>query len=172
MKKISICLTILLFSSTLLCAGDFKIGYLDVDFVYNEFPEKQEAEEQFNQEVNEWEMELKEKEDEINQLKTDYENLPPIVTEQRREEKLALIEKKENEYITLSTDIRNLAIKRQLELMKPISEKIVSAINSIAEEKNLDLVLDSQGGSVVLYAKDEEMDITDLVVQKLNEETE
>lgn len=171
MKRISLCLTVIFLATTILSAGDIKIGYLDVDYVYNEFSEKKEVEQQFNQEVDEWMIELDEKNKEIERLKKEYENLPPIVTELRKEEKLALIEKKENEYITLSTEIRDRAVQRQLELMKPISEKIVATINVVAEEKGFDLVLDSQQGLIV-YAKDEEMDITDLVLQRLNETTE
>ena len=171
MKRISLCIIILFLATTLLSAGDFKIGYLDVDYVYTEFSESKEAEQQFKQESDEWKIELNEKVKEIQRLKIEYENLPPIVTEQRKEEKLALIEKKENEYVQLNTEIQNRSVHRQIELLKPISEKIIAAINAVAEEKGLDLVLDSQQG-IIVYAKDEEMDITDLVLQRLNETTE
>ncbi|MBC8527444.1 MAG: OmpH family outer membrane protein [Candidatus Cloacimonetes bacterium] len=172
MTKKILCLIITTFTLSLLYASDIKIAYLDVDRVYNEYPAKLEAEEKYNLEAEQWQNELEEKEQEINSLQEEYDNLPPIVTEERKEEKLALIEKKEREYYQFVNEIRNRAVQRQNELLQPISEKIVQAINEVAEDNKYDFVLNSQQGEVVLYAKDKEMDITDLVIEKLKEITE
>ncbi len=145
-----------------------KIGVIDVDKVYNDFEEKNIAEQQFYQESAQWEKDLGEKEAEINRLKDEYQNLPPIVSKERRDQKLKDIEQKKTDFYNLANDYRNKAIERQMELLAPISEKIVDAINEVAEENNLDIVLNTMQGEVVLYIKNEDIDITEAVIEKLN----
>jgi outer membrane protein len=145
-----------------------KIGVIDVDKVYNDFEEKNVAEQQFYQESDQWEQDLDEKEAEITRLKNEYENLPPIVSKDRREQKMKEIEQKETDFYNLANDYRNKAVERQMELLAPISEKIVNAINEVAEEYGLDIVLNTMQGEVVLYIKSEDIDITEAVIGKLN----
>jgi len=145
-----------------------KIGVIDVDKVYNNFEEKNIAEQQFYQESEQWEKDLQEKEQEINQLKNEYENLPPIVSKERRDQKMKEIENKENEYYDLANQYRNKAVERQMELLAPISSKIVDVINEVAAEEGLDLVLNTMQGEAVLYIKNENFDITEEVIKRLN----
>ncbi|MBN2018523.1 MAG: OmpH family outer membrane protein [Candidatus Cloacimonetes bacterium] len=145
-----------------------KIGVIDVDKVYNDFEEKNVAEQQFYQESDQWEKDLDEKEAEITRLKNEYENLPPIVSKERRDQKLKEIDQKETDFYNLANEYRNKAIERQMELLAPISEKIVTAINEVAEENGLDIVLNTMQGEVVLYIKNEDIDITAAVIEKLN----
>lgn len=168
MKFKCIIIAMLLIITPVIVSAAQKIGVIDVDKVYNDFEEKNVAEQQFYQESEQWEKDLDEKEAEINRLKDEYENLPPIVSKERREEKQKEIEQKETDFYNLANEYRNKAIERQMELLAPISEKIVSAINEVAEENGLDIVLNTMQGEVVLYIKNEDIDITDQVIEKLN----
>lgn len=171
MKKFLVFIPFLLIIISILNASDLKIVFVDVDMVYNQFSEKAEAEQQFNQEVSEWKMELQNMEQELIELKEEFNNLPPIVTEERKEEKLALLEKREREYYELANQIQSKAVQRQVELIQPINEKIIKAIKEISIENDYDIVLNSMQNEIVLYGKDE-LDITDIVIGELNESTE
>ncbi len=171
-KKMILYFMISLLVVPVLNAGDFKIAFVDVDRIYSELTEVAEAEQQFQQKVNEWDRELAEKEDEITHLEEEYANLPPIVTDKVKKEKQDLIQQKKRELYELHNELINRADEEQLALMKPISKKVRETINTIAEEKGFDMILNSAQGTVVVYAKNEEMDITDLVLQKLKESTE
>jgi len=166
--KVILIVMLLVLIPMMVSAAAQKIGVIDVDKVYNDFEEKNIAEQQFYQESAQWEKDLSEKEAEINRLKNEYENLPPIVSKERRDQKLKEIEQKETDFYNLANDYRNKAIERQMELLAPISEKIVNAINEVAEENNLDIVLNTMQGEVVLYIKNEGIDITEAVIEKLN----
>ena len=166
--KVILIVMLLVLIPLMVSAAAQKIGVIDVDKVYNDFEEKNIAEQQFYQESAQWEKDLGEKESEINRLKNEYENLPPIVSKERRAQKLKEIEQKETDFYNLANDYRNKAIERQMELLAPISEKIVNAINEVAEENNLDIVLNTMQGEVVLYIKNEDIDITEAVIEKLN----
>lgn len=57
---------------------------------------------------------------------------------------------------------------QEADLMNPLLERVQNAINEVAEEKSLNIVLNAQaGGSPVLLYADTEMDITELVMDKL-----
>ena len=56
--------------------------------------------------------------------------------------------------------------QKQDELMKPVQNKIFTAIQEIAQDENLDFVFDRSGDVMLLYAK-EEYDITNKVLDKL-----
>ncbi|MEA2103094.1 MAG: OmpH family outer membrane protein [Candidatus Cloacimonadota bacterium] len=170
MQKKLIALIIITLIATGLFAGDYKIAYCDMYKIYNEFPEKVQAEEQFNKEAGQWQQELTDMEQEIAQLQEEYDNLPPMVTEKRKEEKMALINQRQREYYQKAELLRNKALERQNELIKPISDKIVNAINTVAEDYGYDMVLNSMQGESILYAKPEH-DITQLVMDKLDEES-
>ncbi len=168
MKKIVILLTLMLIT-TAVFAQEMKIAYIDMNKVYNQFPDKAVAEEQFNKEAQQWEQELVQKEEEIKKLNDEYQNLPPIVTQQRKDEKKALIEKKQREYQQLAEKLRNQALQRQTELLEPISKEIVNAVNAVAEKNGFDLVLNSLQGESVIYANpDLNLDITSKVITELN----
>ncbi len=171
-KKMILYFMVSLLVVPVLNAGDFKIAFVDVGRIYNELTEVAEVEQQFQQKVNEWNKELAEKENEVALLEEEYANLPPIVTDKVKKEKQDLIQQKKRELYKLHNELINRADEKQLELMEPISKKVRETINTIAEEQGFDMVLNSPQGTVVVYAKNEEMDITDLVLQKLKESTE
>ena len=51
--------------------------------------------------------------------------------------------------------------------MKPVQNKIFTAIQEIAEEEDLDFVFDRSGDIMMLYAK-EEYDLTARVIERLS----
>ncbi len=55
---------------------------------------------------------------------------------------------------------------KETELMKPVQNKVFTAIQEVALENELDFVFDRSGDILFLYAK-EEYDITNLVLEKL-----
>jgi outer membrane protein len=62
------------------------------------------------------------------------------------------------------------AARRNKELTEPIVEKINGVIEKVAEEEGFTLVLDSSQG-VIVYA-DKEIDITDMIIARLDTEME
>ncbi|MBC8313752.1 MAG: OmpH family outer membrane protein [Candidatus Cloacimonetes bacterium] len=171
MKKILTIISFLLLAISVLNAADLKVVFVNVDKIYNQLSERAEAEQQFNQEVGAMKIELQNKEQELINLKEEYDNLPPIVSEDRKEEKGALLEKKQREYYEFANQMQAKATQRQMELLQPINEKIIGAIQEISIENDYDIVLNSIQNEIVLYGKDE-FDITDIVIEKLNKATE
>ena len=87
-----------------------------------------------------------------------------------------LKKKKENEIISAEKEAKNLQkqrfgndgdlAKKRSEIIKPIQEKIYSAIEKIAQEKGYATIFDKASGTTILYINDKN-DISDLVLAEL-----
>lgn len=106
----------------------------------------------------------------VEALQTDYQSLirkeqqGELSPKQLQEEQMRLREK-EQELNMEDQNIQNTLMEKRNALLNPILERVQRAIEEVAEENNLEYVLDTSGGSV-LFAQ-EENDIGDLVKQKL-----
>jgi len=98
----------------------------------------------------------------------DYQKKQALLSDQARttrEQELTTMQGEIQQF--LANKERELA-QREEELMNPLLERVQNAINAVAGERGLTLVLNAQaaGSPVLLYA-DSSMDVTELVMNKL-----
>jgi|GEM_PF-210782 len=87
----------------------------------------------------------------------------------QEQEEQRLIEKEE-ELGNLERNIQAQIQNRQNELLSPVMQQIENAMQAVAEELDLDYVLNRQtsmGDPVVYYASDRGVDITDRVIERI-----
>ena len=82
------------------------------------------------------------------------------------EKELVTLENEISEYRQTKFGVNGELFRNQEEIMKPIENKVFTAIKDVAEENDLDFVFDRSGDIIFLYAK-EEYDITNQVLEKL-----
>ena len=82
------------------------------------------------------------------------------------EQELIRLEGEVDKYRQQKFGVNGELFRKQDEVMRPVQNKIFTAIKEIAEEKGLDFVFDRSGDILFLYAK-EEYDITNDVLEKL-----
>ena len=56
--------------------------------------------------------------------------------------------------------------KKQQELMKPIEDKVLAAVNELAAEKGLDLIFDLSIAKITIFQSNS-LDLTNEVIKKL-----
>lgn len=157
----------LLFISPVL--AQLKIGYVDSDAIMEQLTDAQDAKQQLDALVQEWQAELNKLEREWKTKYDDYEKRKLIMSEQTRAEleaELVKMEQKIVEYREKKFGTNGELFQKQDELMKPVQNKVFNAIKKVAEEEDLDFVFDRSGGVLLLYSKDK-YDITNLVLAKL-----
>ena len=150
-------------------SGQLKIGYVDSNTILKELPDAQDAQKTIDALVQEWKDELQKMEREFDTKKTDFEKRKLIMSDNKRLDA-------EKEILKLETDIANYRqskfgfqgelYSQQTEIMKPVQNKIFTAIETVAEDEELDYVFDRSGDILFLYAK-EEYDITSKVLEIL-----
>lgn len=145
-----------------------RIGYVDSMRLRTEFNEFQDAQAEFDKDVQVWQDEIAELETVIDSLKQDLEETKLLLSEAKRKEKEENLKAQELEYQKLTNDVfgpGGKAEKRNAELTKPILEKINNVLEKIATEENYIMIFDSVNGNIA-YAK-KGLDLTDLVLEEL-----
>jgi len=169
MKKIGIALSVIcvLFFSVL--HAQPKFGYVDSDAIMKQLPEYQDTQKKLDAQIKEWQEELSKMEKDWKNKYDDYDKRKLILSEQKRaeiEKDLVQTEDQISKYRQDKFGVKGELFQKQEELMKPIQNRIFTAISDIAKENDYDFIFDRSGQILFLYAK-EEYDVTNLVLEKL-----
>ena len=168
MKKIGLVLSFLLLAVITNYAQP-KIGYVDSDTIMKQLPEAQDTQKKLDAQIKEWQEELSKLEKDWKDKYDDYEKRKLILSEQKRveiEKELVQMEDATSKFRQEKFGVRGELFQKQEELMKPIQNRIFTAIQEVAKDEDYDFIFDRSGDIIFLYAK-EQYDVTNLVLEKL-----
>ena len=166
-KVIFSILSVIVLSGTSL--SQLKIGYVDSDTIMDNLPDAQDARQKLDGIIKEWQTELTKIENEWKTKYEDYDKRKLIMTDQTRadlESELVKLEQQISEYREKKFGTNGELFQKQDEIMKPVQNKVFTAIQDVAQEEDLDFVFDRSGDIMLLYAKDQ-YDLTSKVLEKL-----
>jgi outer membrane protein len=169
MKKSSFLLLFFFILLTGLTNGQLKIGYVDSDSIMDKFPDAQDARQKLDAFIQDWQTELTKLETSWKTKYDDYEKRKLIMTDQTRaemESELIKLEQQIGDYREKKFGTNGELFQKQDEIMKPIQNKVFTAIKDVAKDEDFDFVFDRSGDVMLLFAKDE-YDVTALVLEKL-----
>jgi len=167
MKKIIIASIFILVSS--ISFAQLKIGYIDSDTIMDQLPDVQDARQKLDALIQEWQGELTRMENEWKTKYDDYEKRKLIMSDQTRAETEAALVKLETDmaqYREKKFGTNGELFQKQDELMKPVQNKIFTALKELAEQEDFDFVFDRSGDIMILFAK-EKYDLTSRVLDRL-----
>lgn len=165
----ALCALLLLAATAASAAPALNIGYIDSSRIFQEYKDAQEAQQRFNRQVDGWRDEATEKEKAVNDLRKEVRDQSPILSAMRRQEKEEALQRAISDYERFIQDIWGPQGKAAQENERATGEvvtKIRAAVEKIAGDKGLNLVLDSAGGFII-YA-DKTLDLTTQVIDELN----
>ena len=146
-----------------------KYAYVDTEYILDNIPEFQDAQEELNGISAKWQKEIETEYAEVEEMYKKYQAeavLLPDDVKRKRED--AIVEKEKNvkemQHLYFGPD-GELFNKRQ-ELIQPIQEKVFNAIESIATVRNFAFVFDKAGGMTLLYGNPK-FDISDDVLDEV-----
>ena len=137
------------------------IAFIDSQKVFNSHPETKNASEVLNKEVEQRQTELKVAEEEILAMR---EELTKPLSEDARRRKEATIKVKLEELEKSRQSALSALDEKRIKLEAGINRKIYEAIEAIAKEKGIDLVLDKN--SVIYGIPTSE--ITDEIIERMS----
>ena len=170
MKKSFVVFTLLLLVLSGKVYSQSKIGYVDSDAIMDQLSDAQDARQQLDALIQEWQGELSKMESDWKTKYNDYEKRKLIMTDQTRiesESELTKMEQKITDYREKKFGTNGELFQKQDEFMKPVQNKVFTAIKKVADKEDYDFVFDRSGGVLVLFATDK-YDITNLVLKELN----
>lgn len=146
-----------------------KMGYVDTEYILQNIPEYQDAQNEIEELSTQWQEEIEAKYTEVEKMYQAYQADAVLLPEDLRK-------KREQEIIDFEQEIKALQKQRfgndgdlfqkRQELIKPIQEKIFNAIEEIASTKNYGFVFDKASGPVIMYV-DSRYDISDEVLDQI-----
>ena len=150
--------------------AQLKIGYVDSNTIMDNLPDAQDARQKLDALIQDWQKELGDLQTQWQTKYDDYQKRKLIMTDQTRsdmEADLVKLEQQIADYREKKFGTNGELFQKQDELMKPVQNKVFNAIQDVANEEDLDFVLDKSGdNTLLLYAKDQ-YDITPQVMEKL-----
>jgi len=169
MKKFSLIVVTLLLLISSNTFAQLQIGYVNSDAILKSLPDAQDAQKKIDAFIQEWKEEIQKMERELDTQTKDFDKRKLIMSDNKRvpiEKELAKLEADITKYRENKFGYKGELYSQQEEVMKPIQNRIFTAIEEVAEDEELDFVFDKSGNIMFLYAKDE-YDITSLVLDKL-----
>ena len=171
MKKLSL----LAFSLILLTAtnsfAQLQIGYVDSDAIIEQLPDAQDAQKKIDALIQEWKEEIQKMQRDLDQQTKDFDKRKLVMSDNKRisiEKELAKLETDISKYRNSKFGYKGELYSKQEEIMKPIQNRIFTAIEEVADDEELDFIFDKSGNVMFLFAKDD-YDVTSKVLIKLEE---
>ncbi|MCP9746576.1 OmpH family outer membrane protein [Lacihabitans sp. CS3-21] len=146
-----------------------KFGYIDTEYIMNKMPEYKKANETMNQFAEKWTKDLQAKYADVEKMKQKFQQEEILLTADMKKEKLADIDKKEEELKTLNNNIFGLngqLFQKKKEILKPILDEIYKTSEKIARKYKLSFIFDKASDMSMFYA-DPRHDYTDFIIEEL-----
>lgn len=151
MKKFSIILLTTVIS--FYCFSQ-KFSFVNTEYILNQVPEYKAAQAELDKSSLDWQKEIEAKYSEIDKLYKAFQAEKIFLTEE-------MTKKRENEIVNREREVKELQkekfgvdgelFKKRMELVKPIQDKVYSAIKAVADKKALAIVFDKSSDLTMLY---------------------
>ena len=153
MKKIILLLFLTFTAFTSTFAQRF--AFVDSDYILKHIPEYAAAQKQLAALSDQWQKEVDNRSLEIDRLYKSYEADQVLMTadmKKRRQAEISDKEKAVKDFQRQKFGPDGELAKKSSALIKPIQERLMKAIQSVAESDNLDMIFDKNSEVLMLYA--------------------
>jgi outer membrane protein len=151
-------------------AADLKLGFIDSEKIFSAYKGTSAAQAEFQADVEKWTQDMEGRQRELEKLREDFQSQSLILSEAKRREREEELQRKQSELDAFKLEIwgpSGKVAQRNDQLTRPIIEKIREVLSELGETEGYAIILDATDGNVV-YA-DHALDLTDRVIQKLNQ---
>ena len=146
-----------------------KIAIVDTKYILEKVPDYKEAQKKLDQFSETWQREIDLKNTEVEKMYRDFEAEQVMLSDE-------LKKKREDQLFNKEKELRDLQkqrfgyegdlFKKRQELVKPIQDKVYTAIQKIAQQRAYDLILDKSEGITVIFA-DPKLDRSEDVLKEM-----
>ncbi len=153
----------------LIGGGSQKIVYVDSEYIMENIPEYGDAQEELNALSAKWQGEVKAVYDKVEEMYSKYQTEMLLLSEDQKRAREQAIVAKEQEAKNLQMQYfgsEGQLYQKRTELIQPIQEKVYTAMQELAQQKNYGFILDIASGTSILWASDKN-DVSDDVLDQL-----
>lgn len=146
-----------------------KIGYINSQQILANAPEAAAAQQQFDQEMQGYQAEIKQLEDELTGLQENLQRQQLTLSPEAKAAREQQLQARLQQYQQRSAQLQEIADQRRAELIQPVMDKVNTAIEAVRVAGSYHLILDLAAGSIV--AADPSLDVTQQVITQLGLQT-
>lgn len=168
MKK-TLLFTLLLIGTAFMAQSQQRYAIIDTKYILEKIPEYKNADKKLQEIGEQWQKEIDDKQTVLGKMYKNYEAEQFMLTEDLRK-------KREDELFVREKEIRDLQKKRfgyegdlfkeRQRLIKPVQDRVYSAVQKMALARSYDFVLDKSEGITVIFA-DPKLDKSDDILKEL-----
>jgi outer membrane protein len=132
-----------------------KFGYVDTDYILGQMTEYRGAQKQLNELSQKWESDLKIMKDEVDKLYKDYKAEEILLSAAQKKEREDAIVAKEDAMKKFEQEkfgVNGELFLKRKELIKPIQDKVFSAVQKVAKDNALDFIFDKSANMNILFS--------------------
>ena len=133
-------------------AADLRMGYIDSARIFLEYDVAKEAQARFDRQVTGWRDEAAEKQRSVEQLRVEVRDMSPILSTPKRREKEEQLQQAIAEYERFVQEVwgpQGRAVQENERATAEVVTQIRSAVEKVASDAGLDLVLDAASGYII-----------------------
>ena len=152
-----------------LTANAQRFALIDMEYILQNIPAYERANEQLNQSSKKWQSEVDQLAEEAQAMYKNYQSESVFLSEEQKNQKEEEIIAKEKETAELRRKYfgpEGELYKKRESLMKPIQDEIYNAVKEIADQKNYSVVVDRASAVSIVFATPS-IDISNDVLAKL-----
>lgn len=158
----------------MICALGFgataqKFAYVNTEYILENIPDYADAQTQLDELSVQWQKEIEAKFSEIDKMYKSFQSEAVLLPEEMKKKREDDIIKKEKEAKDLQKKRfgkEGDLFKKRQELIKPIQEKVYTAIEEIATDDNYAVIFDKASNATLIYSNPK-FDISEQVLDKL-----
>lgn len=145
------------------------IGYVDSEYILDKTPEYATVQQQLDRLASDWQSELDEKRRDLDTRFQEYQDRELLYTNEERQ-------RRRQDIVRAEEELERLRVKyfgpegdiflQQEQLMRPLQERILAAIEEVATAEGYDYVFDIAGEFLFMYRR-EQYNLSDLVLREL-----
>ena len=167
MKKLVILAAMALATSF---ASAQKFALVDMEYIMNNIPAYERANEQLNQQSKKWQAEVEALDNEAQNLYRTYQNEAVFLSETQKKEREQAIVAKEKEASELKKKYvgpEGELFKKRESLLQPIQDEVYNAIKSVADSRGFQMILDRASETSGIIFASPAIDVSNEVLSRL-----
>ncbi len=146
-----------------------KFGYIDSEYILSKVKDYGKAQGELDKLAAKWQSEVDELNGEYLRLLSNYKAEEILLTEDMKKERLDTLAKKEKkmkDFQKKTFGYNGLYFLKKQELVKPVQDKVYTAVEKVAKKKQLQIIFDKASDIYMIYT-DKKHDYTDYVLEEL-----
>jgi outer membrane protein len=150
-------------------AGAQRYAIVDTKYILDKIPDYKDAQKSLDQASEGWQKEIDGKQAELDRMYRNYEAEQVMLSDElkkKREDELFMREKELRDLQKQRFGFEGDLFKKRQELVKPIQDKVYTAIQKVAVNRQYDFILDKSEGITVIFA-DPKLDRSEDVLREL-----